>query len=302
MKPNSTPAIPICLVTGFLGSGKTTFLKHTVEQHRDQKLVYLVNEFSAHDIDGAIVSKENPSVVAIPGGSIFCKCLVTEFIGQLTAIPSTFDGVEGVVIEASGMANPKVIADMLRETKLDDRYTLATIVSIVDPGSFMKLRVTLPNIVAQIEAADRVIINKTDLYDAATLAETRAAVAAIKSDVEIMECSHANAEFTLFEASTKHDALHGEYAKCKDPNYDSMAVTINRELDITELQTRIMAAEDDLYRLKGYVPTANGTEHVEYSTSGFTHTPAPTASDHTLVLIMRGSPSDAARELLEWLR
>jgi len=74
-------------VTGFLGSGKTTFLKHIVEQYRERRLVYLVNEFSPHDIDGAIVSQKNPNVVAIPGGSIFCKCLVTEFIDRLESIP-----------------------------------------------------------------------------------------------------------------------------------------------------------------------------------------------------------------------
>ena len=78
--------LSICLVTGFLGTGKTTFLKNIVARNRDRKIVYLINEFSAHDIDGAIVSAENPNVVSIPGGSIFCKCLVTEFIGQLSKI------------------------------------------------------------------------------------------------------------------------------------------------------------------------------------------------------------------------
>jgi G3E family GTPase len=78
--------LPICLVTGFLGTGKTTFLKNIVAHNRGRKIVYLINEFSAHDVDGAIVSAENPNVVSIPGGSIFCKCLVTEFIGQLSKL------------------------------------------------------------------------------------------------------------------------------------------------------------------------------------------------------------------------
>ncbi|MDH3982239.1 MAG: hypothetical protein OES84_04980, partial [Kiritimatiellaceae bacterium] len=78
--------IPICLITGFLGTGKTTLLKRIVEENRDRKWIYLVNEFSALDVDGAIVSAENPDVISIPGGSIFCKCLVTEFIGQMTKI------------------------------------------------------------------------------------------------------------------------------------------------------------------------------------------------------------------------
>ncbi len=296
-----THRIPICLVTGFLGSGKTTFLKHVVEQYRNRKLVYLVNEFSPHDIDGAIVSKANPSVVAIPGGSIFCKCLVTEFIGQLTKLPEVFDGVEGVVIEASGMANPKVIADMLRETKLDVQYNLAHIVSVVDPGSFMKLRVTLPNIVAQIEAADTALVNKTDLYDADTVTETTAAVTAIKPDIHLRLCSYAAADFDLLSPPTTKRDLHGDYAKCKDPNYDSVTIAISRDTDVGELRDRVLAAEEDLYRVKGNVPSRGRTFHVEYTKSGFTHAETTDSTDHTLVVIMKGTPSAATRELVEWL-
>ncbi len=294
------PRIPICLVTGFLGSGKTTFLKHVVEAYRDRKLVYLVNEFSPHDIDGAIVSEANPSVVAIPGGSIFCKCLVTEFISQLTKLPEVFEDAEGVVIEASGMANPKVMADMLRETKLDDRYELAHVVSIVDPGSFMKLRVTLPNIVAQIEASDTVLVNKTDLYDADTIAETADALTAIKPGIHLQSCAYANAEFDLFTPPTVERDLHGEYAKCKDPNYDSVTVSIHHPIDTDDLRNRMWAADDDLYRVKGNVPSHAGSMHIEYTTSGFTCTPSE-CGDHTLVLIMRGNPSSAARDLVDWL-
>jgi len=296
----SDSRIPICLVTGFLGSGKTTFLKHVVEAYGNRKLVYLVNEFSPHDIDGAIVSEANPNVVAIPGGSIFCKCLVTEFIGQLTRLPDAFEGAEGVVIEASGMANPKVIADMLRETKLDDRYELTRIVSIVDPGSFMKLRVTLPNIVAQIEASDTVIVNKTDLYDNREVLVTVSELAAIKPTVEVMCSTYAKANIDLFGPPAAERDLHGEYAKCKDPNYGTVTVNMPHPIDIEELETRVLAAESDLFRIKGNVPTHAGTVHIEYTKSGFTHM-LSNSNDHALVIIMRGTPSPAARSLLDWV-
>ncbi len=293
--------IPICLVTGFLGSGKTTFLKNIVESHRDRKLVYLVNEFSPHDIDGAIVSETNPNVVAIPGGSIFCKCLVTEFIGRLESIPKSFDNVDGVVIEASGMANPKVLDDMLRETKLDDRYVIAHIVSIVDPGSFLKLRVTLPNIVAQIEASDTALINKSDIFDTDIIKNTRNALTEIKPNLNIYTCTHAKVDFDLFTPSTERDSIHGEYAKCKDPNYDSLTVQIENNIDVDTLRNRLLEVEDDFYRMKGYVPSDRGTIYCEYTKAGFTQSNAPNTSDHTLVLIMRGNPSPAARDFVEWL-
>ncbi|NLF18431.1 MAG: GTP-binding protein, partial [Lentisphaerae bacterium] len=143
--------LPLCLVTGFLGTGKTSLLKHIVSGRPGAKLVYLVNEFSPEDVDGAVLlDTQYPDVVRLPGGSIFCKCLVTQFISHLNAIPQRFPEAEGVIIEASGMANPKVIESMLEETGLDKGYSLDGIITVVERRSFTALRHTLPNILAQI--------------------------------------------------------------------------------------------------------------------------------------------------------
>ena len=132
--------IPLALVTGFLGSGKTTFLRRIIHTHQYQRIVYLVNEFSPVDVDGHVLEGDTQSLVALPGGSIFCQCLATEFISTLKAIPEHFGTqaapIDGVVIEASGVANPMVIEQMLEETKLDQVYALSSVVSIVDPGTF----------------------------------------------------------------------------------------------------------------------------------------------------------------------
>ena len=77
--------------------------------------------------------------------------------------------LEGVVIEASGIADPKVTVKMLEETRLDGVYELRTVVSVIDPGTFLKLIHTLPNVIAQVEACDVALVNKTDLHDEAAL-------------------------------------------------------------------------------------------------------------------------------------
>ena len=143
-----------------------------IHRHRDRRIAYLVNEFASIDVDGGLLAgvagdEDPPDVVPIPGGSIFCKCLVTTFIDHLSAL---VDGhasrpLDGVVIEASGAADPSVVQQMLSETKLDRSLSLASIVNVVDPGSFLKLIHTLPNIRAQAAAADLTILNKTDVYD-----------------------------------------------------------------------------------------------------------------------------------------
>ena len=285
--------LPICLVTGFLGTGKTTFLKNIVAHNRDRKIVYLINEFSAHDVDGAIVSAENPNVVSIPGGSIFCKCLVTEFIGQLKAAAEHWPDADGVVIEASGMANPKVIEQMLAETKLDQYFRLAVIISIIDPNSFLKLRHTLPNILAQIEASDVVLINKTDRNSPEKTAEADAAVRAINPVAERIKTVQCAVEVDLFAEHVPR-GLQGEYAKCRDPNYATFVT--EQPVNGAALERFVLENSDDIYRVKG---TLTG-EFFDYSTAGVIRT-AQSDAKPALAWIVKGGAEEKITAALEFL-
>jgi G3E family GTPase len=75
--------IPIWLVVGFLGSGKTTVLRRLVHHAHGRELLFIVNEFSAVDVDAGLVEREGGTAIAVAGGSIFCRCLITEFISTL---------------------------------------------------------------------------------------------------------------------------------------------------------------------------------------------------------------------------
>jgi len=280
--------IPICLITGFLGTGKTTLLKRIVAENRARKWIYLVNEFSALDVDGAIVSAENPDVVSIPGGSIFCKCLVTEFIGQMTKIHEQHPDAEGVVIEASGMADPRVIADMLKETQLDQHFELANIISIVEPRSFRALIHTLPNIIHQVEAADLVLLNKSDLFDEDKLAATEQAVRNIKAKANLVRCVKGEADFSIFGNPGAYAELHGEYAKCRDPNYSAFSTELPHPLDPAVVETFIRKNEEVIYRVKGYFQSLEGPVYFDYSKAGFSITPAESGKTQGLAWIVEG--------------
>ncbi len=298
--------IPICLVTGFLGAGKTTLLKQIIARHANRKIVYLVNEFSPRDIDGAIVADKTPDVITIPGGSIFCTCLVTTFISQLRQLAAQHEKKEGIVIEASGMANPKVIHQMLSETQLDHQYRIARIITVVDPGSFHKLRKTLPGIHDQIKMADLAIINKSDCFDASTIEETKADIRDIKPDISLHAVSHCQIAFSLFPPSKKvnvpHDMQNAEYARCRDPNYQTCEITPVRPLSPHELKNMLDTLSEDIFRLKGYMNWKQQCYHVDWNTSGFTATPVKVCHPPTIVCIHRAAPSAALNRFLDQLQ
>ncbi|MCL1888415.1 MAG: hypothetical protein FWF96_06050, partial [Kiritimatiellaeota bacterium] len=96
--------IPLALVAGFLGSGKTTFLRRVSSRNDGRRLAFLVNDFAGVDVDAQLLSDLDGEIVSIPGGSIFCRCLATTFTNALKKILRVEPPVEGVIIEASGMA------------------------------------------------------------------------------------------------------------------------------------------------------------------------------------------------------
>lgn len=316
--------IPLVLITGFLGSGKTTLLRLLVEQTRARRCVCIVNEFSSVDIDGQQIDLPPGRLVSIPGGSIFCRCLAGEFIrvlqqasgaacprpslpavGAPAAAPPIEDPPvaseppDGVLIEASGMADPKVIARMLAETRLDRTYELRRIITVVEPGSFLKLVHTLPNIIAQVEASDLVLINKTDLYDADVIQACRNAVLELNPDAEVVHTQHCRTGIDVFATrsdrahaqvdesgegrSSDHErpggdharrslrgGLEAEYALCADPNFQTRTFAFDRPVDGDKLLAALQALQPHIYRAKGFVPTPAGRVYVDVSVAGIT--------------------------------
>lgn len=300
-------AIPLTLVTGFLGSGKTTFLAEAVRRYPTARIVYLVNEFSPTDVDGLEVRAHTDRVMSIAGGSIFCRCLVGEFIHHLTRIPSEYAvpsaPVDGVVVEASGVADPRVILKMLAETRLDRVYRMARVFSVVDPASLHKLLCTLPNIRGQIEAADTVVVNKIDLHDEATLQRTETAVREIHPDARIVRAERCRFDMDLLGEGVRSSA-EGDFAACRDPNFLQISILCPDPVDLEGLRGDLeRLGADVVYRCKGTVSNADGTPvRVEYSSSGFEATPSRAGNPgRELVFIHSPDGTEPVRQMAEKL-
>ncbi|MFW5845228.1 MAG: CobW family GTP-binding protein [Planctomycetota bacterium] len=286
-------------MTGFLGSGKTTLLERIHEQLADRRVLFLVNEFAPKDVDGVRLQLEPGRLAVVTGGSIFCKCKVTDFIQELTRAVELRP--EGVVIEASGMADPTVTARMLAETGLDAELRLAHCVCVIDPGSFHKLLQTLPNMAAQVRAADLVLINKSDCHSADAIERCRAQAAELNPEAAIVLTSHcAHAGDWLGRPERAHPHA-GEFAPCRDFRYANLVVPLQRPVDLARLQAACQELGDGLYRAKGPVPTAAGSRDVDYSASGWQERPVQTDA-HQLVLIGAGTAVDRLQALADDLR
>lgn len=298
--------IPLALVTGFLGSGKTTLLHRLIDRYRDRKIAYLVNEFSHVDVDGGRLAERADLVAFLPGGSIFCTCLVHEFISTLEWIAGADGGApDGVVIEASGVASPAVIAQLLRDTRMDAQYQLTCVLSVVDPGTFPVLVQSLPNIATQVEASDWVLINKADLHKEETLAAVEAQVRALNATAAIERTRFCDVNLDLFQPVHTPACARcgGTLASCRDPHFVKYDLVPPGVVDLETLRREAEALEQELYRMKGHVDTPGGLMYVDYSSAGFRAEPVASCRQKPgLIFIARGECHDNVRALVRRIK
>ena len=157
--------IDVILLTGFLGSGKTTCLNRLLQRlsGRYSRIAVVMNEFGSIGIDGRLV--EDPGhLVELENGSIFCVCIRENFLAAMAKLAQEFQP-EVVIIEATGVADPLEMGDFLAYPGLRDVYRLHRTVTLVDALNFPKVIQTLRAARAQAQAADVFLMTKTDLVD-----------------------------------------------------------------------------------------------------------------------------------------
>lgn len=157
--------VNIFLITGCLGSGKTTFLKNTLTQINGKKVGVLINEFGRIGIDGTLVEKNGVEKIELNNGSIFCSCLKDHFIDGLLELADS--DLEYIFIEGSGLADPSnmgTIIDIVR-AKTDTKLDYKGCICLIDSLYFEKQLEILVSTERQVDQSNLILINKTDLLE-----------------------------------------------------------------------------------------------------------------------------------------
>jgi len=299
---------PILLVTGFLGAGKSTLLRQ-LARDPSRRWVFLVNEISDHDVDGLALTRLAPQaeVLPLPGGSVFCECLAADLVATLRSLQARAaldpDPVDGLVIEASGTADPRSLDRLLQESGLAAHYRLASIVAVAFPGHVLKLRHTLPAITTHMRAADVVLLNKTDLCRPALTAEAEAWIREINPTARIDRTRHCDAVRLDDWMQRRPRPLPGELTTCADAVFTALNVELSGDLDLAGFASMLSRPPFNqlIHRAKGFVPTLPAGNWVFINAT-------PEAMDHVvldgpvdraaLVFIVRRDEADQARAAL----
>ena len=286
--------IPVTVITGFLGSGKTTLIRHLMQNPQGKRLAVLVNEFGSVGVDGDILKScadENcpaENIVELANGCICCT-VADDFIPTIEALMALPQRPDHILIETSGLALPKPLLKAFDWPAIRSRITVDGVIALADAEAVAAGRFA-PDVDAvqaqrdaddsidhetplsevfedQISCADIVLLSKADLAGEAGIAAARAVVEAEaprklpilpleegRIDPAVILGLNAAAEDDLAARPSHHDGADDH----EHDDFDTVVIELPEIADPEALKDAIirLAREQAILRVKGYVAVA----------------------------------------------
>ena len=283
--------IPVTVITGFLGSGKTTLIRHLMQNPQGKRLAILVNEFGTVGVDGDILkacADENcpeENIVELANGCICCT-VADDFIPTIEALLAMPQRPDHIIIETSGLALPKPLLKAFDWPAIRSKITVDGVIALADAEAVAAGRFA-PDVAAvdaqrladdsldhetplsevfedQIACADVVLLSKADLAGEAGLAAARKVIEAETPrklpiiamtdgviDPRVIIGLNAAAEDDLDARPSHHDGDDDH----EHEDFDSIVVALDEVADIDDLVARVqrLSREQDILRVKGYI-------------------------------------------------
>jgi len=283
--------IPVTIVTGFLGAGKTTLIRHVLENARGRRLALIINEFGDVGVDGTILKScgidtcPEENIVELANGCLCCT-VADDFIPAIEALLARSLRPEHIIIETSGLALPKPLVKAFDWPDIRTRLTVDGVIAVVDGAAVADGRFAAdPAKLAaqraadsaidhdnpleevyedQLLCADLVVLNKADLLPPETARRVSADIrATVPRAVKLIEAREGRIDpsILLGLAATVEDALaqrpshHDAEAGHDHDDFESFVVDIPATSDPAGLLTRLAAVAErfDVLRMKGFI-------------------------------------------------
>lgn len=245
------------LITGFLGAGKSTFLKRFFRLFEGKKIQIIVNEFGAEDVDGVLLGDLGITLEEITGGSVFCSCRIDQFEKALRTFVE--EDTDVVIVEASGLSDPTGVRNLLYDAERFPHIRYKGSICLVDAVRFPKVYAKSRTCVKQVAAADLALINKIDRAKPEELEKTRQLVKDQRPDLTVYETSFGETGEDILAALSRAKAdTDSIMPLTADLTTRKMAVKVRDGIPQEDLERFLKLFVEVTFRVKGFVRAAGG--------------------------------------------
>lgn len=256
--------VPYYLITGFLGSGKTTLINSLLQQLGTQKVGLLLNDFGNVEIDTELfpVSEVIQRSRTLTGGQIFCACLAGSFVRQVVELVEL--DVDLILVETSGLAKPSTLMEMAEviEQKSEQKGRFGGMLCVIDALRFLPLEQVISNVEEQVLYSDLCVINKAELADKEQRSQVESRLHDIAPQVPVITSAKGNLDLSALlriqnptpGAPQSKFATWGDYRR---PQSAFLAIPVGMERHM--LVNFLQEIGPKLLRAKGFVKDLEGT-------------------------------------------
>lgn len=278
---------PITIITGFLGAGKTTFIRNIAKQSSGVKLAFIVNEFGEMGFDGSLLQDDDQDEIALielANGCICCR-VDDDFLPSIKKILSQDIPAEHIIIETSGLALPLPLVNALNHEGIKDKVELNAIITLVDavsvrdgyfsPENFQDWQYQDQNthvnqavqdiFYDQLKAANIVILAKTDKVDPYDLAYITLSVKPhLAENVKILSSTHEGLDSKLLFDKYNHPNSSGQSDHKHHMHHQFHSLFTKtpffQDLDEAFQYSNNILERKGILRMKGYVEIGENNE------------------------------------------
>ena len=249
--------LPVTLVTGFLGSGKTTLVNHILSNRAGVRAAVLVNELGEIGIDNDLIVAAEGGMIELSNGCICCSTN-SDLLDSIVRVLSRPDPVDHILVETTGVADPLPVAQTLQRPEFRDALRLDAIVAVADAEQFSLDLFDGHAVQSQLRHADAILVNKCDRVGEQRLASVEEKIRAVNPDARMVRTTRSAVPLPLVLDVDPHRPVPHEHhhAHLDEDGFVSLSFESDRPFSVTRYKEFLDNRPPGLFRGKGFLRLA----------------------------------------------